>query len=400
MELGDWGLELLKICDLTQFYSPRSGGVKRYVHEKAAYIDKYTPDEHVLIVPGPRTELTSTGRTRVYSIRSPLVSRTARYRALLNLRAVEEIIEQDRPDIIESSDPYQIGWKAIRIGQALKVPVVAFYHSHFTEAYLRQAAKLLGRAGGRRLMKFGRDYVRRLYNQMEATFVASEPLAQVLRSWGVRNVRVVGLGVNIDIFNPDPTDAAATRATLGVAPNQKLLLYVGRLAPEKNTLTLFRSFELLARRRPGDFHLLVIGEGPHRAQLRRLQARCKDISWVRDHAEPCELARYYRAADLFVHAGVQETFGLAALESQACATPVVGISGTYMDEVILHDQTGWARENTPDALTAAIEKWSTKDLCALGGAASRRARERFAWPRVFAQLFCIYREVCAKYRRS
>jgi alpha-1,6-mannosyltransferase len=375
--------------------------VKRYVHEKAGYIDKYAPgDEHMLIVPGPKTEVTSNGRARIYSIRSPLVSRTARYRALLNLRAIQDILESDRPDIIESSDPYQIGWKAIGIGRALKVPVVGFYHSHFPEAYLRNAARLFGRAGGRRIMKFGRDYVRRLYNRMEATLVASDPLAEVLRNWGVRNVHVVGLGVNIDIFNPRPNDAPATRDSLGVEPNRKLLLYVGRLAKEKNTLTLFRSFEILARRRPRDFHLLVIGDGPHREQLRGRQARCKDVSWIRYCAEPADLARYYRAADLFVHPGVQETFGLAALESQACGTPVVGIRGSYMDKIILHDQESWAGENTPGALGDAIEKSIRRDLPRLGREAARVAQERHAWPHVFAQLFCIYREVCAKYGRS
>jgi alpha-1,6-mannosyltransferase len=391
----------VKICDLTQFYSPFSGGVKRYVHEKAAYIDKYAPGaEHVLIVPGPNTEISANGRARIYAIRSPLVSRTSRYRALLNLRAVENIIARERPDILESSDPYQIGWKAIAVGRALNIPVVGFYHSHFTEAYLRSAAKLFGRAGGRRIMKLGRDYVRRLYNRMEATCVASEPLAAVLRSWGVRNVHVVGLGVNIEIFNPAPDDRASTRESLDVGSKRKLLLYVGRLAPEKNTLTLFHSFDLLARRRPGEFHLLVIGDGPHRAQLRTLQRNFTAVSWIRYCAEPAELARFYRAADLFVHPGVQETFGLAALESQACGTPVVGIRGSYMDKVIVHSQKDWAPENTSEALAAAIENWSVKELVALGREAAGRVQERYGWPRVFAQLFCIYRAVCAKYQRS
>jgi len=390
----------LKICDLTQFYSPRSGGVKRYVQEKAAYVEKCSPgDEHVLIVPGAKTEMTSNGRARVYTIRSPLVSRTSRYRALLNLRAVEEIIRSDRPDIIESSDPYQIGWKAIAIGRALKIPVVGFYHSHFTEAYLRSAARLFGRTGSRRIMKLGRDYVRRLYNRMEATFVASDALADVLRNWGVCNLHVVGLGVNIDIFHPTGGDRSATRQALG-ATDRRLLLYVGRLAPEKNTSVLFRSFELLERRRPGQFHLLVIGDGPQRTQLRKLQATVGEVSWLRYCDEPAELARFYRAADLFVHPGVQETFGLAALESQACGTPVVGVAGTYMDRVILHDQTGWATANAAEALTEAIERWSERDLDRIGAEAASLVRERYAWPRMFAQLFCIYRQVCANYRGS
>jgi alpha-1,6-mannosyltransferase len=111
-----------------------------------------------------------------------------------------------------------------------------------------------------------------------------------------------------------------------------------------------------------------------------------------------ELARYYRAADLFVHPGVQETFGLVALESQACGTPVVGIRGSRLDGIILHDQDSWAERNDPEALAAAIEQFSRRDLPALGRIAAEKAAARYAWPRVFENLFCIYREVCANYK--
>jgi alpha-1,6-mannosyltransferase len=366
--------------------------VKRYVHEKANYIRGLTNEQHVLIVPGEKTERTGDERTRVYSIRSPLISRTARYRALLDLRAVGEILERERPDIIESSDPYQVGWKAIACGKSAGVPVVAFYHSHFPEAYLRGASKLLGRRAGKSLMSAARRYVRKMYNRFEATFVPSEPLKQVLEEWGVENTRLVPLGVNTDNFKPD-RDGAGQR-------QRKLLLYVGRLAPEKNTGTLFEAFRIVTTRRPGEFELLVIGDGPQRAQLRRLETDTRSVDWIQYCTDPSELAGHYRAADLFVHPGTQETFGLVALESQACGTPVVGIRGSRLDGIILHDQEGWARENTPDSLATAIERFSARDLTALGISASEKAIENYGWPTVFDRLFCIYREVCANYRPS
>src|SRR5438552_15661805 len=218
--------------------------------------------EHVLIVPGPKTQMTAGARSRIYTIHSPLLSRASRYRTLLNLRAVEEILERERPDIIESGDPYQVGWKAIAVGRSLKIPVVGFYHSHFPEAYLRSSTRFLGKHAAGRAMKLARTYVRKLYNQFQATLVSSELLAGVLSAWGVRNVRAVHLGVNIDIFQPMPDDLAATRGSLGVGRNQKLLLYVGRLATEKNTETLCKRFGLLQVQRPDEFHLLVISDGP------------------------------------------------------------------------------------------------------------------------------------------
>jgi alpha-1,6-mannosyltransferase len=392
-------LSILKVVDLTQFYSPVSGGVKRYLHEKIDYVQSRTgSDKHVLIVPGPKSDVQVNGRSRIYTIRSPLVSRAAKYRALLNLRAVEEIMKRERPDVIESGDPYQLGWKAVRIGRVLKIPVIGFYHSHFPEAYLRSSAKLLGKTATRRVMKLSRAYVRKLYNQHAATLVASKRLAQVLRDWDVRNVRVLSLGVNTDIFRPDKSDREATRASLHLKAGRKLLLYVGRLAKEKNTAKLFRAFEILHGRRPNDVHLLVIGDGAQRSQLGKLQKRTKNVSWIRYCAEPRELARYYRAADLFVHPGVQETFGLVALESQACGTPVVGIRGSAMDDLIFHEQTDWAQENTDEALANAIEEMSEKDLPRLGKEAAERAAQSHAWPRIFERLFCIYRELCANYK--
>ena len=389
----------MKIADLTQFYSPVSGGVKRYLHEKIDYVQNYTAtDKHVLVVPGPKSGSKANGRSRIYTIRSPLVSRTAQYRALINLRAVDEILKRERPNIIESGDPYQLGWLAVKTGRALKIPVIGFYHSHFPEAYLRSSAKLLGKMATRRVMKLSRAYVRKLYNQHAATLVASERLAEVLRDWGVQNVRVLSLGVNIDIFRPNTPDREATRASLKIPADQKLLIYVGRLAKEKNTARLFRAFEILERHNPNRFHLLVIGDGPERVQLRKLQGRCKNVSWIKYCADPRELARYYRAADLFVHAGVQETFGLVALESQACGTPVIGIRGSALDDVIFHDQSDWAQENSAKALAEAIERFGDKQLSILGMKAATEVARRHAWSRVFERLFCIYREVCANYK--
>ena len=78
----------------------------------------------------------------------------------------------------------------------------------------------------------------------------------------------------------------------------------------------------------GEFHLLVIGDGPQREHLQNLAETNAGGDMVPYCADADELAHYYRAADLFVHPGMEETFGLVALESQACGTPVVGIRGS------------------------------------------------------------------------
>ncbi len=386
----------LKVCDLTQFYSPVSGGVKRYISEKIAWMRVHAPgDEHLLIIPGECDEMIRDGPSTTCTIRSPLISRTSRYRALLRLGAVERILERERPDVIESGDPYQMAWKAIASGNALRIPVVGFYHSHFPEAYLRSVAKYFGNTATEFTMDLSRRYVRNLYNKFARTLVPSPALASLLESWGVANVENIDLGVNIDVFKP-ASDSAATRIDLTVPPDKVVLGYIGRLAPEKNTRTLFDAFALLMRDHPGRFHLLISGDGQQRAALEKLRSvHGAAITWLPYCRDSHRLAQLYRAMDLFVHPGIQETFGLVTLEAQACGTPVVGIRGSYMDRIIQSDQSGWACENNPAALAAAILHTTESGIADLRESVSRRVRERYSWNHVFTHLFSIYRSLHA-----
>jgi len=401
----------VKLCDLTQFYSPVSGGVKRYVSEKVRHIRERTAGgEHILIIPGERDEMIESGRSRTYTIQSPLISGTSRYRILLRLEAVERLLERERPDLIECGDPYQVAWKAVHSGAALRIPVVGFYHSHFPEAYIRTAQKFCGRTVTEFFHDFSRRYIRSLYNRFERTLIPSPALGDLLAEWGVRNIAHTDLGVDPAVFHPFPMPAEDVPTELGIPRDRTLLLYVGRLAQEKNTHTLFAAFRQLARAFPGRFHLLVIGDGLQRAELADLQrnlAAHHPASRIPHpasltHLPYCDsaprLAALYRAADLFVHPGVQETFGLVTLEAQACGTPVIGIRGSYMDRIIHSDQTLWARENSPTALAAAIEETSRADLTASGARVSQLVAAQYSWEQVFTRLFDLYGEVIHNYR--
>jgi alpha-1,6-mannosyltransferase len=376
-----------------------SGGVRRYIEQKVAHMRRYRPgDCHVLVVPGERTGDSGDGTARTYTIASPLVSKTSRYRALLQLHLVEEVLERENPDIIESGDPYQLAWKAVASGRGLGIPVVGFYHSNFPEATLRSVAKYFGPVAVSIAEDIGQGYVKALYNCFERTLVPSPVLAGLLRSWGVENTTPVELGVDTDVFFPSDAPGVRLRNELRIPPGVRLLVYVGRLAPEKNVRVLFEAFRLLMRRGDtGGIHLLVVGDGTQRAALQHVADDTGAVSWLPYCPDPERLANIYRAADLFVHPGVQETFGLVALESQACGTPVIGIRGSYMDRIIFSDQLHWATENTPESLAEAIHAKLGENLRRTGLRASVEVRHRYAWKSVFERLFSIYDEVIADY---
>jgi alpha-1,6-mannosyltransferase len=383
----------VKVCDVTQFYSPVSGGVKRYISEKRRYVVEHTHDEHHLIIPGSETRYERDGRLHLHTIRSPRLdffSRyPSRYRLILNTRLVLDLLDDIRPDVIEAGDPYHVAWTALRAGAQQHAPVFGFYHSHFPEAYLRTALKYGGSWLRDAVLSYAEDYIVRLYSRFAATLVPSEHLRQLLAGWGLTNTVTLNLGVDTDAFRPAPRDPALRRE-LDLPLDRQVLLYVGRLSPEKNIEMLLAGFEELCSRHPLRYHLVMVGDGPLRRLLPATRQRTNALTWRSYIQANADLARYYHAADLFIHPGVCETFGLVVLEAQACGLPCVGISGSYMDANIMVGLDKWATHNRPAELADAIERFDNVDRTALGLEASRMVHARFAWNRVFQRQWDLY----------
>ena len=383
----------MKICDVTQFYSPVSGGVKRYISEKRQHVLQHTRDEHHLIIPGSDTRYTREGRLHLHTIRSPRLdffSRyPSRYRLLLSPKLVLDILDDIRPDIIESGDPYHLSWTCLRAGVQLHAPVFGFYHSHFPEAYLRTAAKFGGPCIRDAVMNYAEDYIVNLYSKFTATLVPSEHLRQLLHNWGVTNTVTLNLGVDTKAFHPVKRHDTL-REELDLPRDKKILLYVGRLSPEKNIEMLLAAFEALHARHPNTYHLVIVGDGPLRRVLPATRHKTGALTWRSYIQDNAKLADYYHAADLFIHPGVCETFGLVVLEAQACGLPCVGVSGSFMDANIMVGLDLWSKKNDPQEIANAIERYEHLDLASMGAEASHLVHARFSWDKVFARQWQLY----------
>lgn len=390
----------MRICDVTQFYSPFGGGVKRYLTEKRRFVQEETEDEHFLIIPGARSGYERQGRLHTHTVASPLINATTGYRALVRQKAVRQLLREIRPDVIESGDPYQVAWTALDEARSLGVPIVGFYHSHFAESYVGAVAKFGGPWIRRGALNLTQRYVRHLYNKFNYTLVCAQKLRETLRAWGVNNVRPVKLGINANVFQPGPPDPT-WRERLNLPPDAFLLLYVGRLAGEKNIRVLLEAFERLRRQSRVDCRLLCVGQGPWGNELLDTrEATGGALLWIPHVSNPAALARLYRSADLAVQPGVNETFGLVPLEAQACGLPVCGIRGTCMDETALAGLDLWAARNDPRELAAAIERMRVADRMLLGARASAAVRARYAWPVALRELWERYHEAVESRPRS
>ena len=209
-------------------------------------------------------------------------------------------------------------------------------------------------------MDIARRYVRSLYSRFARTLVPSAALGAVLEDWGGGQTLPPWISESTRLSSSPPIcRRISSRSELRLPLGTTLLLYVGRLSPEKNTQNAFRCFSPLV---PSATRSLSPSSGGRRPAATagpfvEKEDRCRDLAAVLQRPVPSWRACTGQQTFSSIP-GVQETFGLVTLESQACGTPVVGIRGSYMDRIVFSDLGHWAAENNAGSLASAIERMS------------------------------------------
>lgn len=374
------------VLDVCEFFGETSGGVRTYLTEKARFVERSGDLRQALVVPGPWSSVTESDRVRCYRLKSMRVPGQAPYRFLLNVRASRRILLNERPDIVEVGSPAMAPWHVLSDCRELGIPIVAFFHSHVPRL-LEGAARNPGfvrRAGAELAWR----YLRRLDRNFASTIVASRFVAAELARAGIERTAYVPLGVNLERFHPARRLASdRIRAQLG-AQDRPLVVYVGRLAPEKRVDVLLRAWPRIARRTGAV--LAIVGDGPLCKELQAL-APGRDIRWLGFIHHRAGLADLLASADAVVSPGEVETFGLAALESLASGTPVLSAAAGGAAELVQDSRAGLLFEGgDADSLATRMESLLAMDRQHLGALGRAHAVQKHSWDLVLTSVFDLY----------
>ena len=358
-----------RLVDSTMLYAPRSGGVKRYLLAKKAWLaENRTGIDHALVVPGATY---TSGEDGIVQIKSAKLPFGDGYRWPSSPRKWGAWVSALNPSIIEAGDPYTAGQGAIEAGQRLGVPVVGFCHSD--PAAL--AALHLGEWAKKPVQKRWA----RVFSQFDRVVSPSRFIARRLEEAGIKNIAIRPLGVEIDTFRPDRRDRDWLLKKTGLPASARLLCFAGRPAREKNIDVLIEAVQKL-----GDpYHLILVGAGTGLPKEDRVI--CMDYE-----KDPRAVARIVASCDAFVHANDREPFGLIVLEAMACGRPVVGVNSGGVSETVDESVGQLARSADPDDYAEAVAVLFERDIEALGQAARLRAVNHYAWNRVFEDLSMLY----------
>lgn len=363
------------LIDTTMMYAPRSGGVKRYLHQKRDWLAKRRPDiSHTMVVPGPTTGLAAHGVVSVAAARLPFGDG---YRMPASTTKWETVLRMLEPDIIEAGDMFVPGHAALDAGEALGVPVVGFCHT--------DAAALAALHFGEWAEAPAMKHWAAIFQRFDRVVAPSRHIAQRLAEAGVEKVSVQMLGVDTDLFHPDRSDGERLKRRLGLPTDARLLVFAGRPAREKNIESLICAVERLG----APYYLLLVGA----AKDIHYSPRVIPMGYERD---PVRLASMIASCDALVHANENEPFGLVVLEALAAGLPVVGPSRGGISELIDEYVGQRAATVDPAGMAEAIEALFARDLAQLKRAARRRAEQRHRWDNTFEGLTRLYGELVAQ----
>ncbi len=357
----------MHLVDTTLFFSPTSGGVKRYLTAKQAWLAANTSWRHSLLVPGSDDALVPGGISSLSGFKVP---GTFNYRLPLSMRAWTDALDALEPDLIEAGDAFHPAWCSLRVAARRRIPAVAFFHSNLPRLIGRRLGRVSERVVGR--------YLALAYEQMNLVQAPSRLMCDYLRSLGIQRVVHQPLGVDAETFAPHRR-RDNLRQRLGLARDVRLLAYAGRFAGEKNLPVLHEAFARLG----SGYHLLLLGGG-------RAHRPAPNVTVLPYRRNSVELAEWLASVDALVHAGTAETFGLVILEAMACGRPVVGVRSGAVPELV-DEQLGVLAERADGALFAqAISDLYDRDIDALGAAARQRVLARFTWQRAMQMQMSAY----------
>jgi glycosyltransferase involved in cell wall biosynthesis len=214
-----------------------------------------------------------------------------------------------RPDLVHVATEGPLGWAAVRAARLAGIPVTSDFRTNFDEYSAHYG---FGWMSG-----VVRAYLRNFHNATDRTLVPTPSVRLALARKGYERLDVLGRGVDSQLFSP-AWRSEALRASWGVANDAPVLLYVGRLASEKNVPLAFRAYEAVRARVPGA-KMVVVGDGPLCA---RLQQQTPDAIFVGQKSGSA-LAQHYASSDIFLFPSSTETFGNVTLEALASALLVV-----------------------------------------------------------------------------
>ncbi len=312
----------MKIGIFTNVYKPVINGVVNSISALKQGLEELGHEVYIFAPKHPDYKDNEKGIFRIESLKLPSKEK---YRLSLpafrkSLKVIKEL------DIIHTQYPFIMGNYAAFFSDVYNKPLIFTHHTQYEKYthYIPFEQEIT--------KKFTRWIVNDYANKCDCVIAPSESIKKMLLNQGIRSrIEVIPTGINLEVFGNPNREIIRKRYNLGL--EQKLLLYAGRIAKEKNLEFLINSFKLILNKKPNTY-LMLVGHRTKKSYLINLIKKLHLETKVFLVGHSNAVQNYYGAADLLVFSSTTETQGLVLVEAMAAGTPVVAVDSPGVRDVI------------------------------------------------------------------
>lgn len=379
---------MLRLLDVSNFWSPTGGGVRRYQMEKLAAFSDHPDVRYALVVPSDHRETEVHGHAALEHVPSAVLPGSDGYRQILTRSWLQRMVEAHQPDVIECGSP----WIMPFVVQGLRTTAcrVGFWHADFPHSHVGRRTEGWPAWASRGAKTLAWHWARRTYGRFDAICCASRRVAELMMQEGLQRIFYTPLGVHAELFHPDRRDAALVARFRAGDARRAIIVFAHRLNEEKGLSIALAAHAELCRRMTPAPALVVAGHGPGRVALQAHAQAHEHVHILGYMPEPKDLAPVLASSDLALSLSAYETFGLSTAEAMASGTAVLAANAGAAAELV--ESSGGGRTAPRDAgrlADAVAEVLEGGQVEALGRAA-RRYIEPFTWARCFERQRIAY----------
>ncbi|WP_080843873.1 glycosyltransferase family 4 protein [Cytobacillus gottheilii] len=329
----------MKILITTECYSPVINGVVTSIVNLKKELEKSGHEVRVLTLSNEAKSHIKDDVTYISSLGIDKIYPGARVTFFKNYKYLQQIIDW-RPDVIHTQCEFSTFRLAKYISKYLRIPVVHTYHTVY-EDYTHYFSP--NQKWGKAMVAL---FSRKVLKNASYVIAPTEKVSSLLKGYGVKQpINVIPTGIDLSAYmhNKSKQTRNEIRQALQISEQDHVLIFVGRLAKEKNLEEVLSYFSQIERK---NMKLLIVGDGPHRQQLEKY-ARKLDIEnevTFTGMVAPQDIPSYYQAADLFVSASNSETQGLTYIEALASGLPALCKKDPCLENVVENGVNGWLFE--------------------------------------------------------
>ena len=375
----------MRIGFFSDTYTPQINGVVTSIKLFAEALERQGHEVYIF-APTPRQPTDTERIVRIPSI--PFALQPEMRLASFYSQQAYRLARKVDLDIVHSHDPFAIGLFGLAVAKRSRIPYVHTYHTLFPEYVHYVWETRFTRAMAERL---SRDFC----DQCDLVLAPSTKIEKALAEWGVTTrVELLPTGVDRSRFATADTEGiAALRRRFGIPETDHLLTFVGRIGLEKNLDLLV---EAIARVKTPGARLMIVGNGPYRADLEAHIAALGvgDRVTFTGYLQGAEVAAAYAASDAFFFASLSETQGIVVAEAMASGLPVVAVQDLAVGDAVTDGVNGFLTPELAIELAAAADRvLSDPELRASMGEASRVRAEALSIDLMAERLSDLYAEL-------